>query len=273
MMTDNNLRIAAVRLVCHDVEAAVRFYEAAFKCRRSAANGADAAVMFGGQRLEFVRVEAGGSTTVAASNSTAFQHCAIVVSDMAAAMACLEKIDGWSAISTDGPEKLPKTSGGVKAFKFRDPEGHPLEFLEFPVGNEPNHWRRISAISGAETPPFLGIDHSAITVANTRTAIVFYEQLGFTVTSQQINRGPEQARMDGVGDPVVEVTSLTSPGGAPPHLELLRYRKPPVFAQPVADGDAMATRLVLVGDAPDVAAERRDPDGHRLIGGNTALIS
>lgn len=60
-----------------------------------------------------------------------FQHFAIVVSDMAAAYAKLRALHNWTAISTDGPQILPPSSGGVTAFKFRDPEGHPLEMLAF----------------------------------------------------------------------------------------------------------------------------------------------
>lgn len=61
---------------------------------------------------------------------------------------------------------------------------------------------------------------------------------GFSVISRQTNHGPEQARLDGVDDSVVEVVGLApvtgddprcaesaSAGG--PHLELLAYRTPP----------------------------------------------
>ena len=54
-----------------------------------------------------------------------FQHFAIVVSDMTAAYANLQALPNWTPISTDGPQILPPSSGGVTAFKFRDPEGHP----------------------------------------------------------------------------------------------------------------------------------------------------
>ena len=66
-----------------------------------------------------------------------FQHFAIVVSDMAAAYANLQALRHWTAISTDGPQALPASSGGVTAFKFRDPEGHPLEMLAFAPGATP----------------------------------------------------------------------------------------------------------------------------------------
>lgn len=36
--------------------------------------------------------------------------------------------------------RLPESSGGVTAFKFRDPDGHPLELLAFPDGKVPSRW-------------------------------------------------------------------------------------------------------------------------------------
>ena len=63
---------------------------------------------------------------------TRFQHFAMVVNDMQLALERLRAIHGWTAISTGGPQTLPEGAGAVTAFKFRDPDGHPLEFLEFP---------------------------------------------------------------------------------------------------------------------------------------------
>jgi len=62
-----------------------------------------------------------------------FQHLALVTTDIAAAWARAIAA-GATAISRDGPVVLPAASGGVIAVKFRDPEGHPLEFLQFPGG-------------------------------------------------------------------------------------------------------------------------------------------
>ena len=66
-----------------------------------------------------------------------FQHFAIVVSDMTAAYANLQALPGWTAISRDSPQVLPASSGGVTAYKFRDPEGHPLEMLAFEPARGP----------------------------------------------------------------------------------------------------------------------------------------
>ena len=85
-------------------------------------------------------------------------------------------VSGWTAISIDGPQRLPASSGGVSAFKFRDPDGHPLELLAFPDGAWPAHWQ---ARSNGDLA--LGIDHSAISVSDSARSIAFYEALGLRV--------------------------------------------------------------------------------------------
>jgi catechol 2,3-dioxygenase-like lactoylglutathione lyase family enzyme len=203
----------------------------------------------------------------AASSDVIFQHFAIVVADIGAAYQCLSTAAGWSAISSDGPQRLPATSGGVTAFKFRDPDGHPLELLEFAQGKVPPRWR-----AAAAREPFLGIDHSAISVRDTARSIMFYEELGLTVAARSLNSGPEQGRLDGIPDPRVEITAL-APSHATPHIELLCYRSTAhVKAASSRSNDIAATRLVL--EASDVAAttangfrQRQvlDPDGHHLL--------
>lgn len=252
----SGFRIAALRLLCPDPAATASFYEAAFGCLRESGDG-PVALRLGEQRIALVATSAQAGP-VAASNSTAFQHFAIIVPDMEAATARLRETSGWTAISRAGPERLPASSGGVVAFKFRDPDGHPLEFLRFPPGRLPDAWR-------GRAGTCLGIDHTAITVADTERSIAFYAGFGFTVASRGVNRGAEQARMDGVDAPRVEVTGLAPPGGGPPHLELLCYREPGTRPEILADGAVLATRTVLAGTGAAEVAERQDPDGHRLI--------
>ena len=147
-----------------------------------------------------------------------FQHFAIVVSDMTAAYANLQAFRNWTAISTDGPQILPPSSGGVTAFKFRDPEGHPLELLAFAPGATPAHW----AFQSGNL--CLGIDHSAISVADTDRSVAFYSRLGLARTASSLNVGPEQEKLDDLVGAVVEVTALAPPIQAVPHVELLCYR-------------------------------------------------
>ncbi len=192
-----------------------------------------------------------------------FQHFAIVVSDMRAAYARLGAAAGWTAISTYGPQRLPESSGGVSAFKFRDPEGHPLELLEFPPGQAPPAWQ-----GPHDSGPCLGIDHTAIAVADTTASVGFYGQLGFTVTAHSLNQGVEQERLDDAPGAVVDVTALALPGAPGPHLELLGYRHPAGRpAPPMASNDIARTRLVLEADAaPDQSpALLCDPDGHEVV--------
>jgi catechol 2,3-dioxygenase-like lactoylglutathione lyase family enzyme len=196
---------------------------------------------------------------------TVFQHFAIVVSDMDRAMSQLQRTPGWTPISSGGRQRLPPSSGGVTAFKFQDPEGHPLELLEFPEHGVPAHWRERS---GAGI--FLGIDHSAISVRDTAISRDFYQTLGFGVTARSVNHGEAQAHLDGVPSPEVEVTAL-SVEALTPHLELLCYRsdvRP--LRQVLASNDVAATRVLLAADGltDDVDAAERlliDPDGHHLL--------
>ncbi len=189
-----------------------------------------------------------------------FQHFAIVVSDMAQAYAQLCATPRWTPISRGGPQKLPQSSGGVTAFKFRDPEGHPLELLAFPANNMPPAWQT----SG--TRPCLGIDHSAISVSDICASIAFYKELGFTVMSRSVNAGPAQQNLDSIHDVQVEVVALAIHSFAP-HLELLCYPSN-ASSGPLRlhSNDVAATRIVLADDA-----QRRllDPDGHQTV---TALF-
>ena len=219
-----------------------------------------------------------------------FQHFAIVVSDMTAAYANLQAFHNWTPISTDGPQILPPSSGGATAFKFRDPEGHPLEMLAFRPGATPAHW---TIRSGNLC---LGIDHSAISVADTGRSIAFYSRLGLARTASSLNIGREQEKLDNLLGAVVEVTALAPPMQAVPHVELLCYRGNFDRRELLTNrNDVAATQLVfeVKRDALDaiVALNRdttisssttsesgglrallRDPDGHLLcIESGTAL--
>lgn len=260
------------------------FYEQAFGCRQLAkarysgadferlmgvSGGADSILLgLGLQSVELLQFDCAGQPYPPGSRSSdlAFQHFAIVVSNMARAMRRLAGLDGWSAISTDGPQRLPARSGGVTAFKFRDPDGHPLELLAYPDNAVPPPWR---------VPPTgelcLGIDHSAIGVADTARSIAFYQALGLEVSAQSLNTGPEQARLDGVHEPCVEVTALTA-NQVTPHIELLCYRAVKHTGEAaLRSNDVAATLLVLDAqgspDGPTATVQRRilDPDHHQLL--------
>jgi catechol 2,3-dioxygenase-like lactoylglutathione lyase family enzyme len=193
------------------------------------------------------------------SSSLVFQHFAIVTDDMAEAWLTLLGIDGWSRITAGGPQRLPDRAGGVTAFKFRDPDGHPLELLSFPRDNTPPKWRRSNG-----DRPCLGIDHSAISVSDTAVSTRFYTAHGLTVSGHSHNTGIEQDRLDGLVDAAVDVTAL-SPALSTPHVELLCYENatsPETLR--LNSNDIAATRLVFEAHGQVVPARLTDPDGHHL---------
>ncbi|HEY6451150.1 MAG TPA: hypothetical protein VIX87_00975 [Steroidobacteraceae bacterium] len=202
-----------------------------------------------------------------AGSDLLFQHFAIVVADMDRAVECLAHVKGWSAISLAGPQRLPAQSGGVSAFKFRDPDGHPLELLAFPPDAVPPAWQPIESEA-----LFLGVDHSAISVAQSARSIAFYERLGLEVTARTLNEGPEQARLDAVAEPRVEVTAMRPAQGVA-HLELLCYgglaERAPVALR---NNDVAASRLIFETTHPMASVAGAsfhrgllDPDGHHLL--------
>jgi len=274
-------RLWGCALVTSDAEALACFYERAFGARRLQGDAAAQtialpdmpsatariALMLGSEPISLQQFDrdAQSQTCVAAANDLAFQHFAIVVSDLDAAYRRLMQVDGWTAISTGGPQRLPASSGGVTAFKFRDPEGHPLELLAFDPDHIPAVWRERDAGHIVQ-----GIDHSAISVSDSAQSIAFYGAMGFRVVGRSLNQGAAQARLDGLDDPCVEVTALALPQ-ATPHLELLCYRSFVRETAPIGAYDLAATRLLLEA-ARTSSPEREaavcaiaDPDGHRLL--------
>jgi catechol 2,3-dioxygenase-like lactoylglutathione lyase family enzyme len=207
------------------------------------------------------------------SNDLWFQHAAIVVKDMEAAYAQLSRQDEWSPISDGGPQLLPPSNGAVRVFKFRDPDGHPLELLWFPPGQGRPVWHE-----DAFNSPFLGIDHSALAVASTGRSLRFYRALGFHLSEQSLNRGPAQERLDGLRDVRVRVTGLRPASGCGPGLELLAYHPAGRTAEATSARDAITDWLTIGMGRPGRQCFRaaRDPDGHRLVlvdqgGGATGL--
>ena len=260
--------ITGVRLISRDAAALASFYVDALGFRHegeamredpfAAAPVRVVVLGIGPQRVEIAEVAGPPGPVAPGGPGVAFQHFAMVTHDMGGAMARLGASTGWRAISTDGPQTLPARSGGVGAFKFRDPEGHPLEFLSFPAARVPAVWAGDAGVG-----PIAGIDHTAVVVAETRRSADHYRALGFEVTGSSLNEGSEQARLDGVAAPVVEVTALALPGAGPPHLELLCYRGA-APGDPVGDADVLATRTLLLSSAAAPGGQR-DADGHRWI--------
>jgi catechol 2,3-dioxygenase-like lactoylglutathione lyase family enzyme len=191
-----------------------------------------------------------------------FQHLAIVVNDMDLAYAHLSSHAGWCPITEGGPQLLPPCNGGVRAFKFRDPDGHPLELIWFPPGQSRSEWHK-----RASDAPFLGIDHTALSVASTSRSLAFYRALGLRVTERSLNRGPAQERLDGLPSARVRVTGLRPVSAASPGLELLRYRPSGRAAGMVFPNDLMTDWITLAVRplSGHSGCAIQDPDGHRLV--------
>ena len=278
---DTVQRLACIGLTTPNAAALSEFYERAFGFRALAryhgrewptASGVSGiarriALRLGNEVIELCQFTRPGRAYPldASSSDLRFQHFAIVVGDMLAAYRRLCSVGGWSAISIGGPQRLPLSSGGVEAFKFRDPDGHPLELLAFPGQNIPKYWK-VRA-----TGLFFGIDHSAISVSDSLQSIAFYEALGLRSVSRSVNSGTEQACLDGLSAPHVEVTAL-APSQSTPHVELLRYRSDRRAAKPdLEDNDVAATRLIFDTAKRSSAANFSnlqsliDPDGHHLV--------
>jgi catechol 2,3-dioxygenase-like lactoylglutathione lyase family enzyme len=198
----------------------------------------------------------------ARSNDRWFQHVAIIVSDMDSAYARLRRFKVQRA-STE-PQRLPETipaATGIRAFYFRDPDGHPLEVLQFPPDKGDPRWQ------GGEGRLFLGIDHTAIVVGNTAASLAFYRDvLGFRVAGESMNFGPEQERLNNVQGARLRITGLRASAG--PGIEFLEYLNPRDGRSFPADERANDLvhwhTTVLVPDAQAAAGVLRR-GGFRLI--------
>jgi catechol 2,3-dioxygenase-like lactoylglutathione lyase family enzyme len=154
------------------------------------------------------------------SNDRWFQHIAIIVNDMGRAYQWLRRHKVRHA--STGPQRLPDwnaNAGGIQAFYFKDPDGHALEILQFPAGKGDPKWRRKS------DKMFLGIDHTAIVVADTGDSLRFYRDLlGLRIAGASENYGAEQEHLNNVFGARLLITSLRAAEG--PGIEFLEYLAP-----------------------------------------------
>jgi catechol 2,3-dioxygenase-like lactoylglutathione lyase family enzyme len=203
------------------------------------------------------------------SNDGWFQHVAIIVSDMDSAYARLRRFDVQHA--STGPQRLPETipaAAGIRAFYFRDPDGHPLEVLQFPPDKGDPRWRR------GDGRLFLGIDHTAIVVGNTAASLAFYRDvLGFRVAGESLNFGPEQERLNNVQGARLRITGLRASAG--PGIEFLEYLSPrdgrPFPANERANDLVHWHTTIAVPDAQAAAAVVRRGRFHLVSPGAVSL--
>lgn len=172
--------------------------------------------------IDFLNSECGESIpNDSKSNDLWFQHIAIVTNDMDAAYARLKQ-QGVTHVST-APQTLPDyltNAAGIKAFYFRDPDGHNLEIIYFPPDKGNPKWQEI------EGGPFIGIDHTAIGISKTIESLAFYQNmLGLKIAGTSENYGSEQEHLNQVFGAHLMITGLTTGNGI--GLEFLEYIAPP----------------------------------------------
>jgi len=163
------------------------------------------------------------------SNDHWFQHIAIVVRDIDKAYERLRQFKVRHA--STGPQRIPdwnKGAAGIRAFYFRDPDGHYLEIIFFPPGKGDPKWQRPA------DKLFLGIDHTAIVVSNTEESLRFYQQaLGLTVAGESENYGTEQEHLNNVFGARLHISGLRAQRG--PGIEFLEYLAPSGGRPPPGD--------------------------------------
>ena len=149
-----------------------------------------------------------------------FQHIAIIVNDMDRGYQWLRQ-NHVVHVST-APQLLPdwnKNAAGIRAFYFKDPDGHPLEILQFPPDKGEPKWHQTT------NKLFLGIDHTAIVVGDTENSLRFYkDSLGLKVAGTSENYGTEQEHLNNVFGARIRITSLRAVRG--PAIEFLEYLTP-----------------------------------------------
>ncbi len=196
------------------------------------------------------------------SNDRWFQHVALIVSDMDSAYGWLRRHKVQHA--SPGPQLLPdwnKSAGGIRAFYFRDPDGHALEVLSFPADKGNPKWHRRS------DKLFLGIDHTAIVISDTEASLQFYRDvLGMEVAGESENYGPEQERLNNVFGARLHITALRAAAG--PGIEFLEYLAPRdgrPYPQDEKSNDLIHWQTRFLGISADQAAENLRKSRRTLI--------
>ncbi len=245
-------------------------------------------IVIGQQALDIVAFEPPGRPypPERTSDDQWFQHLALVCGNIVQVSRRLEARHP-GVITRGSPVHLPPNTGGVTAFKFRDPEGHPLELISFPAGVGAPLWHEMSADG------ILGYDHTAIAVMDLERSLSFYSGLlGLRVAARSLNQGLEQDELDALAHCEVDVRALEPTVVATPHVELLHYRTPrgrtlpaapnandvaaaiqvhevdaldPLVGRLEAEGVLFVSPGVVSLDNGGKAASIRDPDGHMLL--------
>lgn len=204
------------------------------------------------------------------SNDLWFQHVAIVVSDMEQAFQWLRQ-HNIQFVST-APQRLPDSipaAAGIEAFYFQDPDAHNLEIIYYPPGKGDPRWQT------ATDQLFLGIDHTAIAVANTDESLRFYRDLlGLRIAGTSENYGTEQEYLNNVFGARLQITGLRSSQGL--GIEFLEYLAPSTgrpFPADAQSNDLVNWQITLVVDDVDAAAQRLREAGYPFVSTGVTSLS
>jgi catechol 2,3-dioxygenase-like lactoylglutathione lyase family enzyme len=197
------------------------------------------------------------------SNDRWFQHLAIAVRDMDAAFAKVRDLK-VQFVST-GPQTLPATipaAAGIRAFYFRDPDGHNLELIYFPPGKGDPRWQE------PNNNLFLGIDHTAIGIANTAASLQFYRDLlGMRKAGESENFGAEQEHLNQVFGAHLLITGMRANSG--PGIEFLEYLTPR-DGRPIPEGTKSND---IVHWQTTIATDDLDTIAHNLRQNHVGFVS
>ncbi len=233
-------RVDAIGITVNDLDRSVEFYTRILRFQKISeveVSGAEyeklkglfgiryrkARLKLGDEEIELTDYLTAGGRPIPTdfkSNDLAFQHIAIVVSDMDSAYQLVRK-RGVTHVSS-GPQTLPKSipaAEGIRAFYFRDPDGHNLELIWYPPGKGNVKWQTKTR------EIFLGIDHSAIGISNTASSRKFYgELLGITYQGESFNAGIEQEHLNNVFGAQLHISGNKAQQGM--GIEFLEYLTP-----------------------------------------------
>jgi catechol 2,3-dioxygenase-like lactoylglutathione lyase family enzyme len=239
-MSTGKTNVVSVGITVADMDRSIDFYTTVLSCQKltdRAGAGPEYDQLYGlsAVQLRIVTLQLGEQTIVLTefitpkgrpippdwrSHDRPFQHMAIVVRDMAQAYQhlCQHQVNQTSP----NPQTLPAwntVAGGIKSFYFKDPDGHNLELIHFPTDKVDPKWQC------ATESLFLGIDHTAIVVANTMASRAFYcDRLGLKLQQESQNFGLQQERLSGVVGARVRISALQADAGL--GIELLEYLEP-----------------------------------------------
>ena len=122
-----------------------------------------------------------------------FQHFAMPVADMGGGDRAAAAVRPGADQPAAAPQQLPQRSGGAVAFKFRDPDGHPLELIQLARTGQ---WRR--------DRPFRHRRGGC----RAQHRVLPHRSSGLRVTARQTNTGAEQDALDGLEGVSVDVVAL-----------------------------------------------------------------